>query len=208
VSGKRDYLQQAALFPERADYPPGFRYQPEFLSGDEERGLAGWIATLPLRPFEFRGFRGGRRVVYFGSRYDYSRQAIDMAAPVPDELMPVMVRAARWSGHAPDEIRQAMATDYAVGAPIGWHRDRPQFGDVIGISLLTPAPFRLRRPVNGKWERKTIMLAPRSIYLLTGEVRNAWQHSIAPLGTLRYSITLRTLDADFARRLEQQQTAA
>ncbi len=36
-------------------------------------------------------------------------------------------------------------------------------------------------------------LAPGSAYLLSGEVRRDWEHSITPMTALRYSITFRTL---------------
>jgi alkylated DNA repair dioxygenase AlkB len=209
VTEKHIFLQQAALFPAPIDSgPPGFRYNEDFLSPAEETTLSRWIETLPLKPFEFRGYLGNRRVTSFGYRYDYSRRAVDTASPIPDLLAPIIARAALWSGHAPDAFRQVMVTEYAPGAPIGWHVDKPQFGDVAGISLLAPAPFRLRRAVNGKWERKTISLAPRSIYLMSGEVRKQWQHSIPAMTALRYSITLRTLAEDFARRLGENESAA
>jgi alkylated DNA repair dioxygenase AlkB len=182
--------------------PAGFRYEAEFLSVDEEVRLVRWIETLPLKPFEFQGYLGNRRVLSFGFRYDYGRRAVDTASAVPEQLIPIIGRAAQWSGRAMQDFRQAMVTEYTPGAPIGWHADRPQFGDVLGISLLAPAPFRLRRRVSGKWERKTIPLAPRSIYLMSGEARKSWQHSIPQLSELRYSITLRTLAERFARELE------
>lgn len=206
VIDRNGSLQQTALFPELVSGPPGFRYEAGFLAPDEEVALVRWIETLPLKPFEFRGYLGNRRVMSFGLKYDYNRQAVDAASPVPELLAPIIERAALWSGHEVVAIRQAMITEYAPGAPIGWHTDKPQFADVLGISLLAPARFRLRRPVKGGWERKTVTLAPCSIYLMSGEVRTAWQHSIPPLTELRYSITLRTL-VD-GRRREEQQSAA
>jgi alkylated DNA repair dioxygenase AlkB len=209
MTGRNEFALQPALFPaDRVSAPSGFRYQAGFLSPEEETALAGWIETLPLKPFEFRGYLGNRRVLSFGFRYDYTRRAVDTASPVPGQLAPVIERGALWSGHGPGDFRQVMVSEYAPGAPIGWHVDKPQFGDVLGISLLAPAPLRLRRPAKGGWERKTITLEPRSIYLMSGEVRKAWQHSIPPATALRYSITLRTLADDFARQLGQQQSAA
>ncbi len=197
------FASQLALFPAGAvSGPPGFRYEADFLSPDEERALVRWIETLPLKPFEFHGYEGARRVLSFGFRYDYTRRAVDAASPLPEELAPLIARAARWSGHAPEDFRQAMVTEYAPGAPIGWHADKPQYGDVLGVSLLAPARFRLRRAKKSGWERRTIAIAPRSIYLMSGETRKDWQHSIPPQADLRYSITLRTLAEDFANRLE------
>jgi alkylated DNA repair dioxygenase AlkB len=39
----------------------------------------------------------------------------------------------------------------------------------------------------------SLALEPRSIYLLQGEARWGWQHSIAPTPALLWSITFRTL---------------
>jgi alkylated DNA repair dioxygenase AlkB len=209
VTDKNVSLQQPSLFPAGSvSDPSGFRYEARFLSADEEKTLVRWIETLPLKPFEFRGYLGNRRVMSFGFRYDYTRRAVDTASPVPDQLAFMIARAGLWSGHESRDIRQVMVTEYAPGAPIGWHADKPQFGDVLGISLLAPARFRLRRLTKSGWERRTIDLEPRSIYLMSGEVRKNWQHSIPPMTELRYSITLRTFDEDFARQLGEQQTAA
>ena len=102
-------------------------------------------------------------------------------------------RAAQWAEHAPEDIRQILVSEYQPSAPIGWHRDRPQFGDVIGVSLLAPANFRLRRAKDKGWERRSVPLQPRSIYLLSGEVRQHWQHSIPPLAARLTRMKLRRL---------------
>jgi alkylated DNA repair dioxygenase AlkB len=83
--------------------------------------------------------------------------------------------------------------EYAAGAAIGWHRDKPVFGDVIGVSLLTPCRFRLRRKTGARWERASLILSPRSAYLLRGPSRTEWEHSIPAVDALRYSITFRSL---------------
>src|SRR5260370_1452144 len=75
----------------------------------------------------------------------------------------------------------------------GWHKDRPFFGAVIGLSLRSRCPSRLRRKAGAKWERRSFAAAPRSAYLLRGPSRTAWEHSIPPLDTLRYSVTFRSL---------------
>jgi alkylated DNA repair dioxygenase AlkB len=81
---------------------------------------------------------------------------------------------------------------YPPGAPIGWHRDAPQFGIVIGISLLNPARMRLK-PYSKEGKIISVILEPRSIYVLRGLVRWQWQHSIPAMDKLRYSVTFRTL---------------
>jgi alkylated DNA repair dioxygenase AlkB len=88
---------------------------------------------------------------------------------------------------------QALLIRYDPGAGIGWHRDRPVFEHVLGISLGAAATLRLRRRSAGGFARAAASLAPRSIYHLTGEARHAWEHSIAPLQVTRWSITFRSL---------------
>ena len=188
-----------AIGPE-SQAPPGFRYEPDFISESEQLALAGFLETLPLKPFEFRGFKGKRRVAAFGFRYDYGRQAVEAASDLPVELLSLRDRAARWAGQDPAKFRQILVNEYRPGAPIGWHTDKPQFDLVLGVSLLTAATLRLRRSRGNGWERRSVLLEPRSIYLLSGEVRREWQHSLPPLTALRYSITLRSVTAEFAAR--------
>jgi alkylated DNA repair dioxygenase AlkB len=171
--------------------PPGFAYRPEFLSAREETDLAAWLATLPFEAFQFRGYEGKRRVVSFGWKYDFARSHLIRANDVPGELKAVRERAAAFVGLQPDELQQCLLNEYLPGAPIGWHRDRPMFEKVVGISLLSPCNFRLRRAVSDGFGRAAIQLEPRSIYGITGEARTAWEHSIPPVKGHRYSITFR-----------------
>ncbi|HYJ84000.1 MAG TPA: alpha-ketoglutarate-dependent dioxygenase AlkB [Allosphingosinicella sp.] len=180
-----------------ADPPPpapaGLVYEPGFVGAEEERALAGSIAALPFKPFEFHGFTGKRRTVSFGLHYAFDGSGLREAEPIPSWLQPLRERAAALAGREPGDFVHALVIEYAPGAGIGWHRDRPVFGDVVGISLLAPAPLRFRRRSGTGWQRFTLTAEPRSAYLLRGEARHEWEHSIPQLETLRYSVTLRTL---------------
>lgn len=184
--------------PAPADLPPGLRYAAHLITADEEAALAAAIAGLPLKPFEFQGHLANRRVIYFGFRYDFARGRIGEAEPMPDWLLPVRDRAAAFAGLAPDALPHVLINEYQPGAGIGWHRDRPQFEDVVGVSLLSAATLRFRRKQGARWERKGLLAQPRSVYLLRGPARTEWEHSITPLETLRYSITFRSLRQGFA----------
>ncbi|HYG28118.1 MAG TPA: alpha-ketoglutarate-dependent dioxygenase AlkB [Caulobacteraceae bacterium] len=173
--------------------PEGFAYRPDFVSAEEEAALTAQIGSLPFKPFEFRGYEGKRRVVSFGWRYDFGDQRMHEAEPIPSFLRPVRDRAAAFAGLEPEAFAHALVTEYAPGAPIGWHRDRPQFEDVVGVSLLAPCTFRFRRKAGAKWERASFVAQPRSAYLLRGSARSEWEHSIPPVEALRYSITFRSL---------------
>jgi DNA oxidative demethylase len=176
-----------------ADMPEGLVYAPDFLSVAEEAALAERMEALPFKPFEFHGFLGRRQTVSFGWSYRFDGSGLGEAAPIPDWLLPARARAAAFAGLAPEALDHALLIKYEEKAGLGWHRDRPVFGDVLGISLLSPAPLRFRRRIGAKWQRFALPAEPRSIYLLRGPARTEWEHSLTPVEALRYSITFRTL---------------
>jgi len=182
---------QASLFEPEPDGPPGFVYQADFLSADEEAALAAWLATLPFAPFLFQGYEARRRVVSFGWKYDFTKSHLEKADDIPGQLLPVRARAAALAGLEAKDLQQVLLNEYLPGAPIGWHRDRPVFAQVVGISLLSPCAFRFRRRVGEGFARKTLTLQPRSAYVLSGASRTDWEHSIPPVAEHRYSITFR-----------------
>lgn len=181
--------------------PDGFSYRDEFLTPADERALIAAIEGLELAPFRFHGWLGKRLTASFGWRYDFDQASFEPTAPIPDFLLPVRFRGAAIAGLEPDDLVQALLIRYDPGAGIGWHRDRPVFEQVLGISLGDPAVLRLRRRrPEGGFVRASQSLAPRSIYHLTGEARQVWEHGIAPSDTRRWSITFRSL-SDRGRRI-------
>jgi len=184
---------QPSLFAEVPTLPEGIEYVHEFLSPAEERELAEHFGTLPLKPFQFHGFEGKRRTVSFGWHYAFDGSGLSRTDPIPDWLLPARSRAAAFAGLPEEAIEHALLIEYAPGAGIGWHRDRPQFGDVVGISLLAAARIRFRRKRGERWERAALNAEPRSAYLLRGPARTEWEHSLPEVEQLRYSITFRTL---------------
>ena len=172
----------------------GLAYEEDFVSAEEEVALLAAIDAAGLAPFRFQGWLGKRVTASFGWCYDFDRGSFEPAAPIPDFLIEVRERAARFAGLEPAELVQALLIRYDPGAAIGWHRDRPVFDQVVGISLGDPAVLRLRRRrPDGRFTRAAQPLVPRSAYHLTGEVRHEWEHSIAPGETRRWSITFRSL---------------
>ena len=185
---------QFDLFGARqAPRPEGLRYAPDVIPSDEATRLVEAFADLPFQAFDFHGFKGNRRIVSFGGRYDFSASRLEAAAPIPGFLLPARAAAAAFAGLEAEAIHHAMVTEYAPGAGIGWHRDRPEFDKVIGLSFGAEATMRFRRRRDAGWERASLPLAPGSAYLLDGAARQDWQHSIAPGEQLRYSVTFRTL---------------
>lgn len=164
------------------------------MTRDDEGRLLAQIADLPFKEFQFRGFEGKRRVVSFGWCYDFSEHKALPADPIPDFLLELYRKIQAASGFALPNLAQVLVTEYAPGAPIGWHKDRPFFDDVMGLSLGSACNFRLRMILDdGKWQRVSLRLEPRSAYLLQGAERREWEHSIPPVESLRYSVTFRNL---------------
>jgi alkylated DNA repair dioxygenase AlkB len=191
-----------ALFPElvnkqRGLMPEGFRYEEDIISEADEAALAKSLATLNLKPFEFHGHLGNRRVTSFGLRYDYARRAVEAADAFPSFLADLRNKAAKFAGRKVGEFQQAGVNEYPAGAGIGWHKDKPQFGVIVGVSLLAPATMRFRLAEGTGWVRASQRLEPRSIYILEGEARTAWEHSVPPVDALRYSLTFRTVVRNF-----------
>jgi alkylated DNA repair dioxygenase AlkB len=185
---------QLNLF-EKADpaLPDGFAYASDVVPGELEGRLLEAMRDLPFKEFEFQQFLGKRRVVSFGWQYDFKEHHLRPAEPMPPVFLELRDVAARFGGLEPEDLPHVLVTEYGPGAAIGWHRDRSVFGDVVGISLLSPCRFRLRRKDGARWERAAVTAEPRSAYLLRGPARTEWEHSIPAVDTLRYSATFRTL---------------
>ena len=189
---------QKSLFPEMEDKstglePRGFLYRDEIITEAEHAALAESLRQLDLKPFEFHGHLGNRRVASFGLKYDYSRRSVEPANQMPAFLDNLLIRVAEFAGTDPDAFRQVGVSEYRAGAGIGWHKDRQDFGIIVGVSLVASATMRFRRASGTGWIRISHTVQPRSIYILDGEARTQWEHSIPPLNDLRYSITFRTL---------------
>ena len=171
----------------------GLDYRDEFISADEESELLERLEALDLAPFRFHGWLGNRKTQSFGWRYDFDDASFTPADPLPEWLLPLRKQAAAFAGVEPQDFVHVLLARYDPGAGIGWHRDRSVFEKVVGVSLGSPASLRFRRRKPGGFERASLQVEPRSAYLLTGEARHQWEHSIAPGGRLRFSITFRTL---------------
>lgn len=179
----------------------GLEYVEELIDHDEEGRLIAAIGGLALEPFRFQGWTGKRMTASYGWRYDFDDRSFMPAEPIPDFLLPLRERAATFAELPPDECVQALVIRYDPGAGIGWHRDRPVFEHVIGVSFGAPAMLRLRRRTSGTgFERRSLPLAERSAYHLEGDARHLWEHSIAPIDATRWSVTFRSLSVRGKRR--------
>jgi alkylated DNA repair dioxygenase AlkB len=183
-----------------ADVPEGFQYRDDFISLEDEAFLAAEIARVQFADFEMRGVVARRRVAFFGGSYEIDRAP---APPIPTFLLLLRDRIAAWAALDSNAFAMALINQYPPGAPIGWHRDAPQYDIVAGVSLLSPCRMKFRPYVRqaarsaAEGTRRTatheIPLERRSAYLMTGRARSAYEHHIPAVTALRYSITFRTL---------------
>ena len=173
--------------------PPGFRYRADLLSIEEEAALVSHVRALEPTPIQMRGRIARRRTTHFGWIYGYESWRITPGPPIPASLRSLRARAAAFAGIDAHDLVEVLVTEYPAEAGIGWHRDAPQFGAVIGVSLLGTCRMRFQRGTGEARQTGAAVLEPRSAYLLDGEARWHWQHSIPPVKTPRYSITFRAL---------------
>ena len=183
-----------------ADVPNGFVYRADFISSGDEAQLVDAIRQVEFSTFEMRGVVARRRVAFFGSSYDAGPAE---TPPLPAFLLPLRQRAAAFAGVHPEAFAMALVNEYPPGAPIGWHRDAPQYDMIFGVSLLSACKMVLRpyispsaqRAAEGRRRKAThqITLERRSAYLMAGEPRTGYEHHIPAVTELRYSITFRTL---------------
>jgi len=182
------------------DVPSGFEYRCDFVTSNDEALLVEGIAGVEFSTFEMRGVVARRRVAFFGRSYDAGSA---LTQPLPSFLVPLRDKVAAWAGVDGPAFAMALVNEYPPGAPIGWHRDAPQYDIVAGISLLSSCRMKFRpyvRPTaqpSAERRRRTatheITLERRSAYLMTGASRNAYEHHIPAVAALRYSVTFRTL---------------
>jgi alkylated DNA repair dioxygenase AlkB len=192
-------MQQGCLFP-LSTLPEGFVYEPEFILPEEERALLAAFREVDFEPFQFHQYTAKRRIAAYGWDYDFSaepggdygKREPTQGRPLPDFLLRLRERCAASIGVGGEELAEAVITEYPPGAPIGWHRDLPQFEEIVGVSLLNSCTMRLR-PYKSSGKTCNIELEPRSLYVMSGRARWSYQHSIPPVKKLRYSITFRTM---------------
>lgn len=181
----------------------GLGYAADIISGAEENQLLDRLTSLELAPFRFHGFLGNRKTHSFGWRYDFDDASFTRTEPIPEWLQPLRERAAAFGELGPEDFVHVLVARYDPGAGIGWHRDRDVFEKVVGVSVNTPATLRFRQRTSTGFRRANLDVEPRSAYLISGESRWDWEHSITPGDQLRFSITFRTL-SDKGRRIAAQ----
>ena len=185
-----------SLFPIENNFPPGFRYEADFLSAEEESVLLELINTIALHPMQFQGYEAKRKVASFGYDWSFEKRTLSKGKEISPAFHWLIEKVAKSLELDQSNIAELLVTEYPPGSVINWHRDAPPFDVIIGISLLSDCIFKLRPHEKQKQTRKATIsftVERRSLYLMGGEARTDWQHSTAPVKSTRHSITLRTL---------------
>jgi alkylated DNA repair dioxygenase AlkB len=209
--------QQTKLFDLGQELPNGFIYRPDFLTEEEEELLLAYIENLPLAHPSTRDHEAKRRIMSFGWGFNFKENKLIPGPALPRFLHRTQRKIAKWLDIAPARVAEALITEYTPGSAIGWHVDNESFEKIVGISLAGWCRMRLR-PLygirnnpdalvgaatasrRGKESVISIEVEPRSAYIMQGNARWQWQHSVAAVETLRYSITFRTLPTTALRR--------
>jgi alkylated DNA repair dioxygenase AlkB len=185
---------QGCLFAEPLSMPVGFAYRDELISQAQEQVLLREVETLPFKPFEFQGYLGKRRIVSFGWHYDFDAKTLGQSEPIPSFLHTLRDQAAAFANLPPSSLQQVLINEYAPGAGVGWHRDRPMFEDVIGVSLASACTLRLRQRTETGWKRASQILTPRSTISCAdrrGGIGNIASHRLNSCATQSPSAILR-----------------
>src|SRR6266446_3069603 len=79
-----------------------------FVTPPEEQILIASIDAAELSPFRSHGWLGKRLTASYGWRYDFDDASFAPAEPIPEWLLPVRAKAARFAGLQPAELAQAL----------------------------------------------------------------------------------------------------
>ena len=185
-----------SLFPVEPVLPVGFLYYPDFITAAEETDLHNEIRKFDLHPLMFQGYEAKRKVASFGYDWNFQTRVLTKGIDIPGSFDFLMRKVSSTIALQNIQFAELLLTEYPVGSVINWHRDAPPFDIIAGISLLSDCKFRFRPYDKAKQNRKAIISFPllrRSLYVMSGDSRSNWEHSIPAVKEVRYSITLRTL---------------
>ncbi|XP_010478904.1 PREDICTED: alkylated DNA repair protein alkB homolog 8 [Camelina sativa] len=175
---------------------PGLFLIPEFVSVEEEQQL---LAAVDARPWIGLA---KRRVQHYGYEFCYGTRNVDTKKPLgelPSFVSPILERISLFSNLDNDQssldLDQLTVNEYPSGVGLSPHIDtHSAFEDCIfSLSLAGPCIMEFRRYSVSTWKastadaeklgdssciKKALYLPPRSMLLLSGEARYAWNHYI------------------------------
>ena len=201
------HADQLKLFDIGTQLPNGLIYRPNFITEEEEEILLTYLENAALRSPRYElppeeveednptSYHSQRRSKGYGWEYDEVHKKFVPGTPLPHYMHGLQRKIAKWLHIPTPHVAEALINEYTPGASIGWHRDNEPFEIIVGISLKGWCRMRFR-PLHRIGDPRAVVsieLEPRSVYIMQNDVRWRWQHSVTPVSTLRYSITLRTL---------------
>jgi alkylated DNA repair dioxygenase AlkB len=180
--------------------PSGLKLAHNVMTSAEEQALIALMEASGLvhNAYDPDNLRSSKS---FGWKYDFQKDTFIPCAPLPEGFRAVAGKAAAFAGLRPEDFAECLLNRYEPGAVIQPHLDKPVWEHVIGVSLGAPATMVFVHQDTG--EERPVALPPRSIYLLAGDARHVWQHSLPPMQDTRYSVTFRSFSAEGLRRLEE-----
>jgi alkylated DNA repair dioxygenase AlkB len=185
------------LFPVEPVWPPGFIYERNFITREEEQELLRSIREeVTVRNSQYHEYTARRKSAHFGLKWNYGTEVLEDVPPAPEFLQQLAAKVARRFSLPVEHFPHVLVIEYPPGAPMGWHRDAPPFAVIYGISLGSTCQFGLRPNAEALRTKENTLkfdVEPRSLYMMSGQCRSQWQHSVWPVKDTRYSITLRTM---------------
>ncbi len=158
----------------------GLYYQPNFITSEEEQFILEQIPKSQVRTCAERN-----NIWRYGSSVPYSSHMASKTIPkYLEDLCERLVTTERLT-LKPDSVT---INEYLKNQVIKAHIDSPTSGEIISIiSLLSEAT------INFKFQKQqhSVVLGPRSLVQMQGEIRNKWMHEIFPVQDKRFSIVFR-----------------
>jgi alkylated DNA repair dioxygenase AlkB len=148
----------------------GFTLRPDFITPVEEREL---LQQLEHGPWE-TDWR--RRIQQYGLGYagEHGRKA-SWVRDFPEWLIDLAHRVEPYFDRFPEN---SVINEYIPPLGIGPHRDYPTFGATVAcVSLGSDIVMEFIHPECGL--KVPVFVPARSLWVITGEARYQWQHSIA-----------------------------
>ncbi|MFO0389301.1 MAG: alpha-ketoglutarate-dependent dioxygenase AlkB [Alphaproteobacteria bacterium] len=171
-------VRQASLFEEATPVAlaiAGLSYIPNHIEESTEAALLELIENQPWM-HDLK-----RRVQHYGWRYDYKARNVtsDLRIGALPEWLQHYAAALQQAGYFSEIPDQVIINEYEPGQGISAHIDCvPCFTDTIAsLSLGSPCVMDFTHSKTG--EKSSLLLEPRSLLVLSGDARYAWQHAIA-----------------------------
>lgn len=172
------------------ELPEGLSYIPGFLTAGDQEGLVHELSQLSFTHDRFRGQPLKRSYAQFGFEYGSTGRRLLPAPPFPDFLTSIVEKAGRFTPLGA-RFNQCIIAHYPKGAGIGWHTDAEYFGDcILAVSLAGAARLQFR-PNGVEKAAHELLVAPGSLYVMTGRARQEYQHRVVPVRMDRYALTCR-----------------